>query len=491
MTTRTFLVALLCASSGPGWAQPVPSVPEAPPPSAEEQWITEMDLRIRGESWDWFEPPQGGNAYGYAHARWRARLGYRLPKEWEALIEVQDVQQIGLPTNAIGPGGIGQMGLGGTVFAHTQRASINTAGLRQAYFKVGDPDEFQVQVGRMDYASGMQVVPPDPNLAQVKRTRIKDRWLGTFDFSPYGRTFDGIRLDGDTGEIHVSAFAARPTQGGFEPHFGVTMSDVFVSEFSLTAKQGSLIPDGEVQLFWDYYDDHRRVPQVDNRPLASRGLVGPGGGNQIHTVGMHLLHKLGENGDFLAWYAHQTGQWGPLSHRADAYSLELGYQWKEVDWQPWLRAGHSFFSGDSNPNDGVHTSFYPGLPTIRPYAMIPFYTESNLKDTFVQLMLKPGPQTSARIDLHFLNLATPRDLWYAGSGATQNRGAIQGFAGRPSGGSSSLGTLLDFSIDHQIDAQQKLSFYAGHVFGGGVPAASYLSSPNANFFFLEYQLKVP
>ena len=123
--------------------------------------------------------------------------------------------------------------------------------------------------------------------------------------------------------------------------------------------------------------------------------------------------------------------------------------------------------------------------------MTPFYTEANLKDVFVQLMLKPTAQTTARFDAHLLNLASARDLWYAGSGATQNQGAIQGFAGRPGGGGSHLGTLVDLGLDHQLDSNQKLSFYAGHVFGGDVPAANYMASPNANFFFLEYQLKVP
>lgn len=458
---------------------------------AEGRWITEFEMRIRGESWDWFTPPAGGDDYAYAHARLRARVGYKVPDDWEALLEVQDVQMLGLPTHAVGPGAVGQMGLGGTLYAHTGRVSGNSAGLRQAYFKIGDPKEFQLQVGRMEYSSAMQVVPSDANLAQVKRMRLKDRMIGTFDFAAYGRTFDGIRMDGDTGDFHLSAFGAKPTQGGFDPHFASSMSDVFVSEFSLTAKQGELLPEGEAQLFWDYYDDHRRVPQVDNRTAAARGQIYATGGNQIHTLGFHLLHKLGDQGDLLVWYAHQTGGWGNLSHQADAYSLELGYQWKEADWKPWLRGGYSYFSGDSNPADGVHTTFYPGLPTIRPYAQLPFYTESNLRDAFAQIMLKPGPNTSARLDVHFLNLATPADLWYVGSGATQNAGAIQGFAGRASGGGSHLGTLLDLGLEQQLDSQQKVSFYAGHVFGGDVPAAIYSAGSDANFYFLEYQLKIP
>ena len=502
MKTTVCTLGLLLVSWA-AWGQPVenptdtgipqstaPAAGESTPEAAEGKWTHEVELRLRSESWDWFEPTQGDNAYTYGQARLRARVGYQVPKDWGFLLEAQDVQTLGVPSQAFGPGNIGQMGLGGILYGHSNRSSVNSAGIRQAYVKVGDPDEFQIQLGRMEYSSGMQVVPKDPDLARLKAMRIKDRLLGTFDFSAYGRTFDGIRLDGDSGDVHLTAFAAKPTQGGFEPHFATTMSDLTVGEFSLTLKQGEVLPDGEAQVFWTYYDDHRRVPQVDNRTPAQRGQIFATGGDQINTVGFHLVHRLGEQGDFLLWYAHQTGQWGNLSHRADAFSAEVGYQWKEADWKPWLRAGHSYFSGDSNPLDGVHTTFTPLLPTIRPYAMMPFYTESNLRDTFAQVILKPGPQTTARMDAHLLSLATPQDLWYVGSGATQNSGSINGYAGRSSGGGSQLGTLLDLGIDHQIDAHNKLSLYFGHVFGGDVPASSYVN-PNASFFFLEYNLKLP
>jgi len=474
--------------SGLAWGQPAPEEPPVQTPTGA--WVHEMEFRIRSESWDWFEPVQGGNDYTYAHARLRARLGYRVPKEWEALLEVQDVQTLGVPSTAIGPGAIGQMGIGGILYGHSARASSNTAGIRQAYLRIGDPDEFQLQVGRMEYSSGMQVVPQDKALAQLKRMRIKDRLLGTFDFSPYARTFDGIRLDGESGGVHATAFVAKPTQGGFEPHFASTMGDLTVGELSVTLKQADLIADGEAQFFWTYYDDHRRVPQVDNRLPAQRGQIAASGGNQLNTLGFHLMHRLGEDGDLLLWYAHQTGRWGGLSHQADAFSVELGYQWKDVDWKPWVRGGYSYFSGDDSPSDGVHSTFHPLLPTIRPYAMMPFYTQSNLKDVFAQVLLKPGPDWTARMDVHFLNLASAQDLWYVGSGATQNRGSINGYAGRPGGGGSHLGTLLDLGVDYQLDDNNKLGAYFGHVFGGDVPSSSYLS-PHANFFFLEYNLKLP
>lgn len=490
---------LLCIFwGGSAWCQEVP--PEAPvlPAQApaiteagpEGRWIHQLELRLRSESWDWFQAPMGDSDYSFGHARLRARLGYQVPGEWEVLTELQAVQAIGIPSQAIGPGPVGQLGLGGTLFAHSNRSSVMTAGLRQAYLKVGDPEDVQFQIGRMEYSSGTQVVAPDAQLERVKKMRVKDRLLGTFDFSTYARTFDGFRLDWDSGEVHGSAFLARPTQGGFEPHFARGISDLTVAETTLTLKQGEWLDEGELQLFWNFYGDSRNVPRVDNRPAAQRGRLAQDGGDSIHTLGGHLLHKLGDQGDFLLWFAYQTGRWGNLTHRAYAFSAEAGYQWKDTDWKPWLRAGHSRFSGDSNPRDGTHTSFHPLLPTIRPYAMLPFFTESNLRDTFVQVLLHPQPQLTLRSDIHWLSLDQAADLWYVGSGATQARGNIHGYAGRPANGGRSLGTLVDIGADYQVDANHKLSAYFGHVFGGAVPGSIYPARNSSSFFFLEYNLKL-
>ncbi|MCE7870894.1 hypothetical protein DYH09_11000, partial [bacterium CPR1] len=382
--------------------------------------ILEGDLRIRAEIWDWFAPvPPLEDDYTFGHGRLRARLGYRNPGSFEGLVELQGVQLVGLPDNAIGPAPIGQMGPGAILYNHAGQSDFSSLGVRQAYLKLGDPQSFQAQLGRMDFGNAAEVMPKEPSLAWLKRARLKDRLIGTFDFSPFARSFDGLRLDGDTGDLHLTGFVAMPTQGGFEPGFSTTIDNYLISDLSITLKQGGLLEDGEAQLFWVHSDDQRPVPQVDNRPLALRGQVRAEGGDQIDTLGGHFIHKLGENGDALVWYAHQTGSWGQQRHVADAFSAELGYKFKQTGWEPWVRGGFSYYSGDSNPLDNVHGTFIAPLPTIRVYALTPFYSESNLQDLFLQLMLKPGPQTAARLELHNLRLAQAADLWYVGAGATR------------------------------------------------------------------------
>jgi hypothetical protein len=450
----------------------------------------EGDLRLQGQAWDWFDPGRGEPDYAFLGARLRARLKYSSPG-LSGLLEVQDVQMSGLPRGAVLPAPAGQMGVGGVYFNHIQASSANSTGVRQIYLKIGDPKDLSVQLGRFDYASGQEVLSGDPTLDWLLRVRVGQRLLGSFGYTEFGRSFDGIRLDADWEPAHLTALAARPTQGGFEPRFAVEMDRVFVSNLALTLKKGEGLPDATGQIFWNRYDDTRQVPFVDNRPAPLRGQVAAQGGIHIDTCGLQFASKLGQDGDALLWYAHQTGRWGRLTHRADAATLELGYRFSGADWQPWVRAGYTWFSGDGNPNDGLHTTFYAPLPTARLYARFPFYTLANLRDAFGQLLLSPSRDTRIRLDLDLLSLDRSADLWYVGGGATQNQGSIFGYAGRPGGGGRRLATLVGLGLDHTFDEHNSLSVYYGYAWGGEVVRQSFPADTRGSLFLVEYNLSLP
>jgi len=106
----------------------------------------------------------------------------------------------------------------------------------------------------------------------------------------------------------------------------------------------------------------------------------------------------------------------------------------------------------------------------------------NNEDGFVQLILRPHPRWTFQSDLHGLRLSQSSDLWYQGGGAYQDN--VFGYAGRPSSGSRSLGTLWDLSADWQVSSKTTLSFYYGRVLGRGVVAGIY-PGRNASFGFIE------
>ncbi len=475
------------ASASPAHATPSPSSFQKPRTKRASWWV-DGDLRVLTQGWHFFSPRvRRESTYTFAGNRARFRLHYRA-HDVAGLAEFQDTQMLGLPTDAIGPLPVGQLGVGATYDAYALRSSVNSAGLRQGFLKIGDPKSAQVQVGRFDYSSEGEVSTGDKTLDALKNQRLKERLIGPFGYSDFGRSFDGLRLDVDSSTDHFTGFVAHPTQGGFEPHFGTELSQILTSEVSWTFKRSPRLPDSEGEVFWVHYDDSRPVQIVDNRPVKLRGTVYGQGGIGIDTYGFHFITKLGRNGDGLVWFAHQSGKWGNLTQDANAYDVELGYHFSHEAPEPWLRVGYSAYSGDGNPSDGTHGTFFAPLPTARQFCRFPFYTMANLDDVFASLQLKPTPKTAVRLEVHGLSLDSPNDLWYSGAGATQASGTF-GYTGRPSGGHRGLATVYDIEVDQHLDRDSSLGLYYGVASGGPVVKTNFGGS-SASAWMLEYDLKI-
>jgi Alginate export len=133
-----------------------------------------------------------------------------------------------------------------------------------------------------------------------------------------------------------------------------------------------------------------------------------------------------------------------------------------------LRGGFFRGSGDRDPADAVHGTFFPVMPTIRKYSLSTVYGLMNLTDVFAQTLLRPSATLSVRIDLHRLDLVTAADRWYAGSGATQKSGTNFGYSGRRSNGATSLGTMLEGAADRSISRHWSINGYAGVMKGGDI-----------------------
>jgi len=154
-------------------------------------------------------------------------------------------------------------------------------------------------------------------------------------------------------------------------------------------------------------------------------------------------------------------------------AIEGGYQWTKAPWRPWLRAGLFHASGDDDPADDSHGTFFPLLPTVRRFSQTTAYGTMNLRDVFVQVQARPRPTLGLRLDLRRLDLASAADLWYAGSGATLARGAVFGYAGRRSNGSTRLGTAVEASADYAFTPRVSMNVFAGGLRGGPVVTGTF------------------
>jgi hypothetical protein len=428
------------------------------------EWLVRNMTRV--ESWRFFEPRPGGGDPTSTYVGTRFSFGVRRTTPRVDLQAAAQFVQIGwLPDHGVGPG---PLGLGAVYFDHAGSTHPGEIYLKylNARFKDVLPG-LTVQVGRFGYTSGAEGSSRVAKIEAVKRLRIDSRLVGEFEFSFFQRSFDGVRADYARGGSRVTAAALFPTQGGFEEDANPTLTDVRVLVGALTLAPGAPIPRTEWQIFSHRYDDDRRVT---GRP-DNQGVAATAADAHVVSLGTTLVSSRAAGPgeiDALGWFVLQMGSWYELDHRAHAAALEAGYQWIGARARPWLRGGWLYASGDRDPSDNRHQTFFQMLPTVRRYSLSATYSQMNLRDVFVQMLMSPTSRVSIRADLHRLTLARAADRWYFGSGATQNAGRVFGFATRPSAGARDLGTVLEGSADIRILPRWTVGTYLGSIHGGEI-----------------------
>jgi hypothetical protein len=444
--------------------------------SAEPRVTATIANVTRVESWSYFQPRLDPLALtgelladpDYTFIGDRAELGVRVEgRRFDLSGAFNYVRLENLPTNAIGPGGLGS---GAFYFAATGLRYSYQLYLGELTLRIKSADRRRsLTVGRMPFSSDHQLAAD----------RLDGRLIGNFEWSLYQRRFDGARVDLDRGPWHFTAGAFMPTQGGFEESTNLTMTRIQVGAASATHTTGR----SESQAFLYSYRDRRKkaMAVVDNRLIDDRPpdvTIASIGGSHARAIGT----RAGEV-DVVAWGAGQLGDWYGSPHRAASIALEAGHRWTRAAWRPWLRAGYLWASGDGDWDDDRHSTFFQMLPSSRKYALSSAYAQMNLRDVFAQALIEPrGFQ--ARIEVHRLGLASGADLWYQGSGATASGDRFFGFAGRFADGETALGTVLEGTIDVPIKKYWSVNAYAGTMWGGGA-VSRWFTDKRLTFWSIE------
>lgn len=446
--------------------------------------------RLRATGWGWFAAPPKTNNYSYTASLLRFGLAQEI-RNWDWQVEMSQPAVLGLPSDAISPNPAqGQLGLGGTYYAangknaYPAAAFLKSAWARYAFHR----HDTSARLGRFEFFDGEEIQPKNQTIAWLQKARIGSRLIGNFAFADAQRSFDGADAHIGLGAWDLTAFAARADQGVFNMN-GNPELNVDVQYLALTraAAGGHVL----ARVFGiGYHDGRTGILKVDNRPLAIRQAdhknirLGTYGGNLLAAVPAGPGQF-----DFLFWGVLQNGRWGSESDGANAAALEGGYRFTRVASKPWLRAGWFRSSGDTDPLDRTHGTFFQVLTTPRPYARFPFYNLMNSTDSFVQVIDAPAKSLILRSDVHWLSLTSSSDFWYHGGGASDNK--TFGYAGQPSNGHAGLARVADISADWKVTSNVGLSLYYSHASGGGVIQSVYPAGPNAQFGYVEldYQWK--
>jgi hypothetical protein len=321
-------------------------------------------------------------------------------------------------------------------------------------------------------------------LATLKRDRISQRLIGEFGFSDVGRSFDGVHYSFTNPSDDFTVIAAVPTRGVYQTDgWGWNRAGFVYGSYTKDWGHGRHSADS--RLFVVEYDDWRHILKTDNRSAAVRqrdteNIV-------LNTVGAHTLHAITTRSgtvDLLAWGAIQTGRWGTQTQRAYAFDFEGGFQPAILSsLKPWLRGGFTEGSGDGNPADNHHGTFFQILPTPRPYARFPFFNMMNTEDAYGALILRPHRQVTLASEFHSLRLTNANDLWYSGGGIYQPW--TFGYTGRSTSSRRSLGNLYDTSLEYRPSSHVTITAYLGYTQGLSAMELIYPKGKNGQFGYLE------
>ena len=443
-------------------------------------------VRARLYFWDWFQPEAGENAYQYSGSI--LRLSFSQTRDtWDWNAEFAAPLLVGLPANATGTGPQqGALGLGAN-YSSANAGARNAAMIfpRQLYLRLngfGASKRHTLQMGRFEFLDGGEVLPKSATLAAVKRDRVQQRLIGSFGFSDAMRSFDGVHYAYATPRGNFTFVGAVPTRGVFQVD-GWGWNRTAFAYASYTRQWGGQAHAAETRLFFIEYDDFRHILKTDSRPLAARRAdlanlrIDTFGGHTLHTV-----HTSAGTVDVLFWGALQTGRWGTQQHRAAALDIEAGLQ-PPARLRPWLRGGFTYGSGDADPADGTHGTFFQLLPTPRPYARFPFFNMMNTEDVYGILLLRPHPKVTLSAEFHALRLSNAGDLWYSGGGVFQPW--TFGYTGRSTASRRSMGNLYDIGADYRVRRRLTLSGYAGYTQGLSAMEQIYPRGKDGRFGYLE------
>jgi hypothetical protein len=341
-----------------------------------------------------------------------------------------------------------------------------------------------LQVGRFEFLDGSEVAPKNATLATLKGSRISQRLIGNFGWADVGRSFDGVHYSFAKPSDNFTFVAAVPTRGVFQTD-GWGWNKVGFGYSSYTHEWGKGRHAADTRFFMIEYDDWRHILKTDNRQVAIRRRDTEN--IRINTFGAHTLHAFQTGAgtlDFLAWGAAQTGRWGVQEQRSGAFDLEAGIQPKILPkLKPWVRGGYYWGSGDGNPNDNKHETFFSLLPTPRPYARFPFFNMMNNRDIFGSLILRPHAKVTVSSEFHSLRLSDSNDLWYSGGGVFQPW--TFGYSGRATSGRGSLGNLYDTSLEYRPNRKLILTGYIGYTQGLAAIKQIYPKGKDGRFGYLE------
>ena len=396
----------------------------APPPPApfagflndylrqDDPYLAQWDIggteRLRAVSYQGYAIPgtagsvdfraNGANVdNGYILSRLRFHAGYT-EKWWNAYVEgqssmVADDKRYAFVAN--------KPPIPGTKTYIGNGPESDTIDLHQAYLFLGNHKEFPVSLtaGRQELSYG------------------DERLVGAFGWNNIGRSFDAIKIRGQTQWFNVDVFSGHPvipTDGQFDVD---NQQDWLSGAYATLTK----VPDNLMDLYFLSRNASRSAANYVESPQFPQPNA-----QDIYTVGGRLKSKPAAFGgwDYTVEGAYQFGNFAAtyagnrLTQDAYMFVALGGYTFENVWATPRLGLEYNYASGDSNANDSTHGTFVNLFPTNHKFfGSMDMVSLQNIQDVGAILTIKPKPTVNISLEGYAFWLANTSDAFYNVGGA--------------------------------------------------------------------------
>ena len=428
-----------------------------------------IDLRSRGEYWNTFlKSDSGTQRYFFILSRARVFAEFSR-KSISMQFAFQGLKALFLPESAVD-------GAGKVYFDNNKERAPDKFSILLLNLS-GKLGNFYFKLGRVSIEDGAEVFHGEQKFDMLKKTRISERLVGSWDWTNAGRRYDGLICGYNGKKFNANLFAARVLGGGIDFKNTGKWLDISIAGASLTFS----IPGSDLRIFDIFYQDER--DEVLKKLNLSEKI-------KLHTLGLSAIKLFDHDNsqiDIVGYTAFQFGNFGQFTQRAYAFIGEFGYQIKSTS-SPWLRFGIAYASGDENKLDNTRKTFFNLTPTNHKwYGNLDMFSFSNLLNLYIQFMIN-YKFLNLNSEFHIFKLANGNDDWIAGSGAFNNS-SLGYSALAVSPGRTDLGKEFDFVSTFKFLKNILFEIGYSYFWGSDVVKNVFVRKPNKNWLYFQFMFQ--
>ena len=301
----------------------------------------------------------------------------------------------------------------------------------------------------------------------------KQRLISPLDWGNLRRTFQGVKVFGQTPDWRWDAFAVRPVKNDRRNLSDADEQIDFYGLYTTWKGTKALAADFYALLLKNNNDTGATNTNANSRA----------GRRTIYTVGNRLYGKRG-SWDYETEAAAQFGTYAGDRVRAWMATAGAGYTFADAAWKPRIGLLYDYASGDRDSTDGTHSTFNQLFPLGHAYfGYLDRVGRQNVHAIKAQLKVKPTKKLTVWADFHTFFADQSRDSMYGANGAA--------LRGDGTAGSHNFGHELDLTMKYALNKHTTVLAGWAHFWTGGFIERSSAAgaSEDADFLYAQIEYK--